>query len=626
MAPPCATSDLSGRLTEILNSHIDEKKRSLFFPWLFIRDHLRCCAYFVSRGVIEITPPFLPTLTLRPFGKQIKRVYLSATINSRADFTRVFGHKPNAVIAPNVDAGDGERLFVFASKYEKGALAPEVIKKLAAQTKVLIAVPSRSRGKRWDFAVLPKREDFTESLDKFRKEKTGAFVIAGRFDGIDLPGPQCRVMTIDGLPVGSNLVERYLFEKLQMDQVNSNTLSVRITQLLGRIIRGRQDFGFFLIADRTTENWLKNERNRSLLPELLRKQLFLSEDIEKQISGALNTASTIETMNKVLDRDPGWVNYYRDNIDAIDVPTQRLRDNEEEQDALEDAGRHEVRFMTKMWDNDLDGAFTELESIIRRAATYDPMLAGWYSIWAGVSLYVAGKSDAALDLFDEARHRIGRNLPLPRREVAEKAKLEPVKASIEQAIRDAAAGEVFRINDRIAKLRHQAGDAFSKKATHKQSEEAVRSIGAALGFQSSRPCTDFGKGPDVLWLDFRTKEALAFELKCDKSATSKLSKDDVGQGLNHIEWLRVQYPDIALLGLLFLTDADGISDKGSPSEKMHIGTQDQLRKLWDDFLAVIERLRVKAPLERVVEASKISELPEWSLNGMLLRLSKKKIG
>jgi hypothetical protein len=119
---------------------------------------------------------------------------------------------------------------------------------------------------------------------------------------------------------------------------------------------------------------------------------------------------------------------------------------------------------------------------------------------------------------------------------------------------------------------------------------------------------------------------LAFELKCDKSATSKLSKDDVGQGLNHIEWLRVQYPDIALLGLLFLTDADGISDKGSPSEKMHIGTQDQLRKLWDDFLAVIERLRVKAPLERVVEASKIGELPEWSLNGMLLRLSKKKIG
>jgi len=49
-------------------------------------------------------------------------------------------------------------------------------------------------------------------------------------------------------------------------------------------------------------------------------------------------------------------------------------------------------------------------------------------------------------------------------------------------------------------------------------------------------------------------------------------------------------------------------------------------RMWDDFLAVIERLRVKAPLERVVEASKIGELPEWSLNGMLLRLSKKKIG
>jgi hypothetical protein len=235
-------------------------------------------------------------------------------------------------------------------------------------------------------------------------------------------------------------------------------------------------------------------------------------------------------MKKVLSRDEGWVTFYRDNIDALDVSDRRLRENEEEQKVLEKAG-----------------------------------------------------------------------------------------------IRDGTTGDVSKVNDRIAKLRIQVSDAFSKTASHKQCEEAVRIIGSTLGFHSTRPCTDVGKGPDNLWTDTHTNSAIAFELKSDKGAEGMLGKDDIGQGLNHIEWVRTQLPDIKLLGLVFVTDAEKLSEKSSPSDKMHLGSQDHLRRIWDDFIGLIERNRMKSPLEKLAEASKIGELAEWQLDGILRRLSKKKL-
>jgi tetratricopeptide (TPR) repeat protein len=621
LAPPCATFDVSDKLTDILNSQISKEDRSLFFPWLFLRDHLKFCATFVGRGTIEIGPPFLPTLTLDAFAKNVKRVYLSATISSKADFTRVFGHKPDKVIAPNVDAGDGERLFVFSSKFKNGEVDPKVVEHMAGLTKVIIAVPSRARGqKNWKFATSPTAEAFSTELDKFRGEKKGAFLLAGRFDGIDLPGSQCRAMVIDGLPSGSNLIELYLFDKLQMDQFHSNTLSVRITQLLGRIIRGRQDFGYFLIADRSVENWLKNERNRALLPELLRKQLYLSEAIEEQISNKFDALSNAEMLMKLINRDAGWIDFYRDNINEMDVPAAKLQENEKSEAILESAGRSEVRFMTKLWDGDIDGAPRELEPVIKEIAIVDPMLAGWYSIWVGLAYYAGGKTDAAIDFFDEARRRIGRALPLPRKKLAEQEEIGPAKTPIEDAIRQIVSYDLVKINDKLAKLRIDAADAFSKTASHKKCEEGVRIVGAALGFTSSRPCTDAGKGPDNLWIDTVRNQMIAFELKTDKSADSSLNKDEIGQGYNHIEWCKTQYPQLSLLGLIYLTDCASVTEKSDPSDEMFFGKQEQLGKVWNEFFGAIDRIKTKSPLERLSEANKIGELSEWTTEGIFERL------
>jgi hypothetical protein len=456
--------------------------------------------------------------------------------------------------------------------------------------------------------------------------KSGGFVLAGRFDGIDLPGPQCRAMIVDGLPAGGNLIEQYLFDHLQMDHFMANTVSVRLTQLLGRIIRGRQDFGFFMIADQRTENWLKNERNRSLLPPLLRRQLFLSEQIEAQIPGVIEKKAALEMMSKVLTRSPDWIDYYRDNINDLDVPGIRLKENAEEDAALAEAGKREVWFMSKLWDIDPQGAREALEPSIKEVAIYDPVLAGWYSLWVGMAYYANGNTDAAIDFFDEARRRVSRSLPLPRRRIAETEQIEPVKTFIEDGLRLLATGTVSKITERISILKTTTMDAFSPTASHKQAEEAVRIIGSGLGFASSRPCSDYGKGPDNLWIDTITKQMIAFELKTDKKPSSIINKDDIGQGLNHIEWLKNQHSGLNLIGLIYLSDAEQVSDKSSPSADMYLGTQAQLRELWYGFPANGERIRPKTQIERFIEAAKIGELTEWSCEGIFKRLVRRKLG
>lgn len=626
LVPPCGFYDIADKLTQSIDTKISDDEPSLFFPWQFLRDHLKFCACFLRNDCVEIAPPFLPTKALQAFAPDVKRVYLSATITTSADFTRVFGQKPKETIAPDVDAGDGERLFIFKSKIGKTTSVAELVERITAKTKALIAVPSRLRAQPWaKFAILPERDNFTEKLDEFRKTKSGGFILAGRFDGIDLPGAQCRVMVIDGLPTGGNLIEQYLFDHLQMDHFMANTVSVRLTQLLGRIIRGRQDFGFFVIADQATENWLKNERNRSLLPPLLRRQLYLSEQIETQISGAIDIASALEMMNKLLTRAQDWIDFYRDNINDSDVPNIRLKDNADEDRALAEAGNREVWFMTKLWDNDPQGAWEALEPSIAEVAIFDPVLAGWYSLWVGMAYYANGNTDAAIDHFDEARRRIGRSLPIPRRRIAETEATEPAKTFIEDALRQIANGTVGKINTRIAALRASAKDAFLSTASHKQAEEAVRVIGSGLGFVSSRPCSDYGMGPDNLWIDAETKRMIAFELKTEKKPDSIINKDDIGQGLNHIEWLKGQYANLELVGLLYLSDAKRVSDKGSPSDEMHAGSQDRLREVWDLFLANVERIRPKTQIERFIEAKKVGELPEWSCEGIFKRLAEQKL-
>lgn len=229
-----------------------KKNLDILYPYLYLQDKIKLCAITVSGWAIEISPPFLPSEATYPFSQEnMRRVYLSATLQTNAEFARAFGRRPDVIIAPETDAGNGERCILFGQSVPEEDTGPKLAAAIKAKHKLVIACRSYPEAKPWEgLAVIPKREEFSASLDEFRQAKTGAFVLVARVDGIDLPDDACRVMLIDNLPSGYTQIERFQIEYCAMTSLAATKLASRITQVFGRINRGRKDYGVFILRGR----------------------------------------------------------------------------------------------------------------------------------------------------------------------------------------------------------------------------------------------------------------------------------------------------------------------------------------------------------------------------------------
>ena len=174
----------------------------------------------ILSGRVRIGSSFPAFRALDIFEQPIRRIYLSATLESLADFIRAFGRRPDEEITPSNDAGNGERLVISSSKVKKG-FGPDFAEALVKTRKAVIAVPSYNDADDWkSLSEPPPPNEFSDQLNRFRKSDTGAFVLVSRVDGIDLPHDTCRIMIIDGIPSGSSLIERYQWEVLRMNNVH----------------------------------------------------------------------------------------------------------------------------------------------------------------------------------------------------------------------------------------------------------------------------------------------------------------------------------------------------------------------------------------------------------------------
>jgi len=274
MAPPGSSRRHGASLTTILNTAKLKDHDRLKYRWHHLKDHLSECAVTFGPGGIEIAPPFLPSLALPALHRaDVRRVYLSATLRQRSDFARAFGRLPDEVVAPTSDAGEGERLILYSSSFPKELDPPTLVATLSRKQKTLISVPTTKAADRWaKFGKPPAAENFTAELEAFRKKGTGTFILVSRFDGIDLPDEQCRIMIMDGLPASVGLLERFLWATVGVQSLFAARIANRITQLFGRINRGRRDYGVFIATQLDITNWLRRDRNIALFPDTLQKQ------------------------------------------------------------------------------------------------------------------------------------------------------------------------------------------------------------------------------------------------------------------------------------------------------------------------------------------------------------------
>ncbi|MGG6892254.1 DEAD/DEAH box helicase family protein [Rhizobium sp. BR 315] len=616
MCPPVTASDCQNQILEAIKRVNNWRGTELAFGTIRLWENIGRCAIFVSSNEIEITPPFIPTGVFDFLGKGVRRVYLSATLEFETDFVRAFGRRVANRIEPDNDAGNGERLILLSSEFrdkpEKKAVADEILK----AHKLLVSIPSYPKAQAWKaIGTPPTRVKFSEELQAFRNSSSGAFILVSRIDGIDLPQDTCRVMLIDGAPSGANLMDHYLFQHLSLSNLFSTKMASRITQLLGRINRGRSDYSAFVVYGGDLNVWLKTERNVALLPPLIRKQVILGNTVQQGMTkGDAAAISTI--ISQVISRDSGWLQFYRDTVDGLEVSDEALKKVKEREAQLSKSAVAECAFMTRLWQGDTENARVALLDVLDDTAMADARLAGWYSVWLGASYEAEGDKITSTAHYKKARSRLSAWLNVPfKSEFDGVVQAAEITTMLQEGLLAVNHHGPQAVGDLVAKLKVQARVLLEEAASSNQKEEAVRLFGELLGFTASRPDNEFGLGPDVIWVDEVSKSGVAFELKTQKNYPAEYSKQEVGQAHNHVQWLQDNHPDIVWDGLLVVGPAGICKPEASPSDALFLVETGALAVKMRELTAKIDDTRGKIAIERWALLKEIGSLAEWQLKG-----------
>lgn len=621
MCPPATASRHREQIIEAIKK-TDWRNADWFFPALRLWENMGTCAIFVSPTAVEITPPFIPTGIYDFLREGVRRIYLSATMEFETDFVRGFGLRPQEPIIPDNDAGNGERLILLSSRFDdsvdKKAVAREVVK----DHKLLISVPSYSKAEIWkDFGTPPSRANFTNELQSFRTASTGTFILVSRIDGIDLPQDTCRVMVIDGAPAGTSLMDNYLFSRLNLSNLFSTKMAGRITQLLGRINRGRSDYSAFIIFGNDINVWLKTERNIALLPPLIRKQVILSQTVQEGMDHSSETEISA-LVSQVLARDASWLKFYRETVDGLEVAEEALQRVKERESQLALSAEAECKFMTRLWQNDSDGARQAILDVLDDTALADAKLAGWYSLWLGASYEADGDAETAIAHYKKARVRLSHHLNVPHRSEFEiVAETSGVKSTLQKSLLSANHHGPQALGNLTSKLKAHAQTLESTSASSTAKEEAVRQYGELLGYGSSRPDNEVGHGPDVIWKDDVANVLVAFELKTEKNNPAEYNKSEVGQAHNHVQWLKDNEPDYASGGLLIVGPPGVCKSEASPADDLFLVETGVLASRMRSLATKVDDVRGRIIIERYALLEEIGALPEWQLNGFFTVLA-----
>lgn len=627
MASPLLGLERFEEIDALLRPLLSSKDMSLSFPLAHLVGKWKYCAFCVSDIAIEISPPALPSLQFSFLeDAAVRKVYLSATFDQPVDFARAFGKSIENAIRPNVDAGNGERLVLFSSKLGGEEVEQSLASKALGLGKLVIAVPSGKRGQRWsDVAKLPGAQEFTAALEAFRaSDIKQAFLLTARYDGIDLPQDTCRQMIIDGVPRGVSLIERYCWEYLSLHNDLKSRIATRITQLFGRIIRGRVDHGCFYVASKELNVWLGNQRNLALLPDLLAGQIQLGEYIHEAL-GIRTPEMAADLVRQVLSREEGWIKFYRDWLNERGVPEDIKKSASEQQETIKTISLSWVRLWSALWKGDDPAKIARLRSSIENdlpaLAVADSRGAGWAGMWLGVSYKIDGEDLFAQEHFGRARGRLLAALPLPRAQLGLGDSV-PASNFGSQLVGIFSEG-VVQANRRIVRddmalnpLEH------TSNASPREYEEALRLLGEKLGFESTRPDNEYGSGPDVLWVSKNDKKAIAFEAKTDKTS-HEYNKSDVGQSHNHVQWVADNERDVELLGVALVGTPERCTSEASPGDAIFMVQPNAISRLLGAYKDIRQSAAAQVGAARAGELASLGRDDEWAIEGIWQRLEPK---
>lgn len=593
--PSFEVSANATRLRKILIAH-GIQTGDQCFPWSHLKDQLPHCSVFISGSGIEISPTLLPIPLLPYFGRDVRRVYLTATLPSQVEFLRTFGVDKLVHVTPGGKSGEAQRQFLFLHGLDEEDRRKEALK-LIEKLKACIIAPSTQGANEW----CPPATKFDRTqghavIQAFAQAKKPAKIaLAARYDGIDLPGDACRVLVLAGLPVGEMLIDRFIDQTLRIERIRKSHVATRVVQAIGRIFRGNTDHGAVLVANYDLERWLVDPQNLQYMPALLQQQVKLGVELQKAVQQGQTTLADL--LNAVLIGRRDWDKLYAEHVGSFETHDQ----NPEPVWFVDLVVRERAAF-NKLWKGNHAGAAKEYASLAEDSLAKDARLSAWYRHWEGLAHNLAGDHVAATNAYLLAaneRAELGR--PPVKQGLLTVAGTDIKPSPQATRVSDLWKKRGSKINQDITKIK---GDLRYGPDTS-LTEEALRRLGTLIGLVASRPDNEFHTGPDVLWRLPESKAGAAMDAKTNKGNDSQYrKKEDIGQFDDHTRWLEKN-----LAGEKFYKIIVGkkhrVSKLSNPPDDLRIITveqfqfmADRVRELYDYISSVAKSGDVDICAER----------------------------
>lgn len=539
-------------ITQALNEYTGDVPR-LHYPWTSIRDHLDACLLYCSTDSILIRPLLPPTATHAPFSEAKQRIYMSATLGEGGDLERITGRytiERVPVPAGWDKQGIGRRLILFPEASPDIDDPNKVVDLVIGQAdRALYLTPSNF----WCGKVQERLEsdvqctifnatEIESSKDNFIQSKGCVAVVANRYDGIDFPDDECRLLIFDGLPHGTDLQEEFLTTRMGSRTVFEDRNITRIIQGLGRCTRSVNDFSVVIVLGEDLLKNLSYKKIRSFLhPEL-------QAEIEFGILQSQNSSTPDEFNEKAnlfIEQEEDWENAEKYIYQIRDKLTQAPLEYGNE---LREAAKFEVRYQEAVWNGDFVRA-RELCVSVYSKITHS-RLKGYRALWQ----YLAGTSAWLAHKYKQAESD---QLPMARDHFAKAKAAAPgvrwlvglgIDGSAQDAVEPDADAEALTLIDRLEEILTALGtvhdrkyDAFEKEirtnlsnhAEGRAFENGHRDLGMLLGYDAGKADTD--GSPDPWWIVDSTL-CFVFEDYSEATSESRLSITKARQAQSHSKW------------------------------------------------------------------------------------------
>ncbi len=544
-------------LVEILEAHIGNS--SLKYAWSKLKDHVDSCHLYVSANSILLRPLVPPTWAHPAFEKAKHRIFMSATLGEGGDLERLTGRQ-NITRLPVPKGfevqGVGRRFFMFPGMsldLQKSEDLRIQLMKVAGRSVVL--APSQAAcdaiaekvQKDLRYKIF-SAEDIERSKAKFIGSDRAVAILAGRYDGIDFPRDECRLLSVDGLPRAMNAQERFMMSKMGAAVLFNERIQTRVLQAIGRCTRALQDYSAVYVTGVELQDYLADmKRQKFFHPEL---QAELAFGVEQSID--VDEKNFSENFRIFLANEREWA----EANDQIVANTKEMeRESFPAMDELSEAVKFEIRYQKAMWQSDYVAAFGEAKNVLGYLKA--PELRGYRALWyylSGSAAYLASEAGHA-QLMVSAREQFGQ---------AKKAtnalpwlvKLARFSAddSVANLQDQDSVEQVEQLENFLCSIGilHEGNFATLEKKilegleNPKEFEQAHRLIGEVLGFQSKK--VESSGSPDPWWISKTT--CLVFEDHADALPTSELNVTKARQVAGHPAWIKANSPETAELQII----------------------------------------------------------------------------